>query len=353
VGAVLVRDGEVIGEGFHAELGGPHAEVAALEDCRARDEDPAGATLYVTLEPCAHHGRQPPCTDAIVTADVRRVVIGADDPSDRASGRGPGILRDEGTEVTFAEGAEAAAARLQNQAFRKHARTGRPVVSFKSAQTLDGRVATAAGDSRWISGSSSRELVHRWRSEVDAIAVGIGTALADDPLLTSRPAESSAGTSGSAGFTVRRQPSRVIFDSAARLPLDSALVGSIPEAPLLLVVTPGAPPERVKGLTGAGAEVIVVDGARVERVRTALAELGRREITSLLLEGGPTLAAAFFESGEVDELRLFFAPRVLGGGHPLIAGAGAERIAEAQPALSTEWERIGDDLLVRARLREW
>jgi diaminohydroxyphosphoribosylaminopyrimidine deaminase/5-amino-6-(5-phosphoribosylamino)uracil reductase len=353
VGAVLVRGGEPIGEGFHAELGGPHAEVAALEDCRARGEDPGDATLYVTLEPCAHHGRQPPCTDAIVAAGVRRVVIGADDPSDRASGRGPGILRDDGIEVTFAEGADAAAARLQNQAFRKHARTGRPLVRFKSAVTLDGRVASAAGDSRWISGSSSRELVHRWRAEVNAIAVGIGTVIADDPLLTSRPAESSAAASGSAGFTVRRQPSRVIFDSAARLPLDSALVGSISDAALLVVATPGAPPERVEGLTGAGAEVILVDGARTERVRTALAELGRREITSLMLEGGPTLAGAFLEAGEVDELRLFFAPRILGGGRPLIEGVGAERIADAQQALSTEWERIGDDLLVRARLREW
>ena len=341
VGAVLVRDGEPIGEGFHAELGGPHAEVAALEDCRSRGADPSGATLYVTLEPCAHHGRRPPCTDSIIAAGVSRVVIGSEDPSDKASGRGPGILRDEGIEVTLATGAEAAAARLLNQAFRKHARTGRPLVTFKSALTLDGRVATAEGESRWISGEHSRALVHEWRAEADAIAVGIGTALTDDPLLTARTPE------------VSRQPIRVIFDSAVRLPLDSALVGSIPDAPLVVVTSPDAPAERADGLRAAGADVLVVGGSRVERVRSALTELGRREITGLLLEGGPTLAGAFVETGEVYELRLFFAPRILGAGRPLIEGTAVERIADAERALSVESERIGEDLLVRARMKEW
>ncbi|MGH2960679.1 MAG: bifunctional diaminohydroxyphosphoribosylaminopyrimidine deaminase/5-amino-6-(5-phosphoribosylamino)uracil reductase RibD [Solirubrobacterales bacterium] len=336
VGAVLVRDGEPIGEGFHAELGGAHAEVAALEDCRARSVDPAGATLYVTLEPCAHRGRTPPCTDAIVAADLARVVIGSEDPSEKASGRGPGILRDEGIEVAFASGAEAAAARLLNQAFRKHARTGLPLVTFKSGLTLDGRVATASGESRWISGERSRALVHRWRADTDSVAVGIGTALADDPLLTAR-------TPG-----VASQPTRVIFDSAARLPLGSALVGSISDAPLTVVTSPDARPERAGALREAGAEVISVGGARPGRVRSALAELGRREITSLLLEGGPTLAGAFLDAGEVDAVRLFFAPRVLGEGRSAIEGAG-----DAVPALSIEWERVGDDLLASARLREW
>jgi diaminohydroxyphosphoribosylaminopyrimidine deaminase/5-amino-6-(5-phosphoribosylamino)uracil reductase len=336
VGAVLVRGGEPIGEGFHAELGGAHAEVAALEDSRARSGDPAGATLYVTLEPCAHRGRTPPCTDAIVAAGVARVVIGSDDPSEKASGRGPGILRDEGVEVVFASGAEAAAARVLNQAFRKHARTGRPLVTFKSALTLDGRVATASGESRWISGESSRALVHGWRAETDAIAVGIGTALADDPLLTARTPN------------VHKQPARVIFDSAARLPLDSALVRSIADAPLILVTAPDATGERVGALREAGADVIAVAGTRPERVRSALTELGRREITSLMLEGGPTLAGAFLDGGEVDALRLFIAPRILGAGPSAIEGAGA-----TESPLSIEWERVGDDLLASARLREW
>src|SRR3954470_11109550 len=171
VGAVVVREGEVLGEGFHAELGGLHAERAALADCAAKGNDPAGATMYVTLEPCAHQGRQPPCVDAVLEAGIARVVIASEDPSEKAAGRGPGILRDGGVEVVFAAGEEATAARLLNQPFRKHARTGRPLVVLKMAMSLDGRVATAGGDSRWISGEQSRALVHRWRAECDAIAV--------------------------------------------------------------------------------------------------------------------------------------------------------------------------------------
>jgi diaminohydroxyphosphoribosylaminopyrimidine deaminase/5-amino-6-(5-phosphoribosylamino)uracil reductase len=345
VGAVLVRDGEVIGEGFHAEVGGPHAEVVALEDCRARGHDPAGATLYVTLEPCAHHGRQPPCTGAILEAGIARIVIASEDPSEKASGRGPGILRDEGISVSLADGEEAAAARLLNQAFRKHARTGRPLVTLKSALSLDGRVATAGGDSRWISGEASRALVHRWRAESDAVCVGIGTALADDPLLTAR--EAGVGTA--------RQPTRVVFDSKARLPLDSRLVGSVGEAALLVIASPAAPADRVRALKGAGAEVVVCDGDPPARVATALGELGRRGVTSILLEGGPILAGGFLDAGEVDELRLFIAPVVLGGARarPLAEGRGAALVAEATPALAMEWERSEEDLLVRARLREW
>ncbi len=343
VGAVLVRDGAVIGEGFHAELGGPHAEVAAIADCRARGADPAGATMYVTLEPCAHHGRQPPCTDAILEARIARVVIASEDPSEKAGGRGPQILRDEGVEVALAEGPEAVAARVLNQAFRKHARVGRPLVVLKSAVSLDGRVATAAGDSRWISGARSRRLAHRWRAECDAVCVGIGTAIADDPLLTARDLGDV------------RQPLRVVFDSAARLEPSSKLVGAIDVAPLLVVTGPDAPADRIEALRAAGAEVIACDGERADRVAAALAELGRRELTSVLLEGGPTLAGAFLDAGEIDELRMFIAPVVIGGeaARPVIAGRGAARIADATAALDVRWERSNGDLLVRARLREW
>jgi diaminohydroxyphosphoribosylaminopyrimidine deaminase / 5-amino-6-(5-phosphoribosylamino)uracil reductase len=343
VGAVLVAGGEVIGEGHHAELGGVHAEVAALADCRARGADPTGATIYVSLEPCAHHGRQPPCTEALLGAGIARVVIGCDDPSEKAAGRGPGILRDEGVEVEFIDGAEASAARLQNQAFRKHARTGRPLVVQKSAISLDGFTATASGDSKWISGADSRALVHRWRAESDAVAVGIGTVLADDPLLTARDLEAPQP----------RQPARVVFDSSARLPLDSALIGSIEMAPLYVVVSAGADPGRVAALRAAGAELVEVGGTPVQRVSAALAELGQRPITSLLLEGGAELIGSFVAAGEVDELRIFIAPVVLGGGRPLASGAGVERVADAARPLEVAWERSGEDLLVNARLREW
>jgi diaminohydroxyphosphoribosylaminopyrimidine deaminase/5-amino-6-(5-phosphoribosylamino)uracil reductase len=345
VGAVIVRegDGQILGEGFHAELGGPHAEVEAIDDARARGIDPAGATMLVTLEPCAHHGRRPPCVDAIRDAGIARVVIASDDPSEKAGGKGPAILREAGIDVEIIDGAEAEAAELLNQPFRKHARTGLPLVVMKSAITLDGRVATAGGDSQWISSEESRQLAHRWRAEADAVCVGIGTALADDPRLTAR----EVGT--------LRQPTRVVFDSEARLPLDSRLVDTIAKAPLVIVASPAAPEERIGALQDAGAEVVVVGGGPADRVKAGLGELGSRDIMSVLLEGGPTLAGAFRDADEIDELRLFIAPMVVGGmlARPLIAGNGAMMLPDATVAAAMEWERSGDDLLIRARLREW
>jgi diaminohydroxyphosphoribosylaminopyrimidine deaminase / 5-amino-6-(5-phosphoribosylamino)uracil reductase len=344
VGAVLVRDGEVIGEGFHAELGGLHAERAALEDCRARGSTPEGSALYVTLEPCAHTGRQPPCTEAILEAGIARVVYASEDPTEKASGRGPGMLRDGGVDVELAGGPEASAARLLNQPFRKRARTGRPLVTYKAAMSLDGRVASPTGDSRWISSVESRELVHRWRTECDAVAVGIGTALADDPLLTSR-------LEGAA-----RQPARVVFDSAARLPLDSALVNSIDEAPLVVVCAPEAASARRDGLEGAGAEVVVAPGRTPRaRLEAALDELGRRGIQDLFVEGGPTLAGSLLDAGEIDEVRFFIAPVLVGaaGARAALEGEGAVRIADGVRPLATSFEQVGEDMLVRARLREW
>jgi diaminohydroxyphosphoribosylaminopyrimidine deaminase / 5-amino-6-(5-phosphoribosylamino)uracil reductase len=359
VGAVIVRGGEVIGEGFHAALGELHAERAALEDCRSRGEDPAGATMYVTLEPCAHHGRQPPCTEAILEAGLARVVIGSDDPSEKAAGRGPGILRDGGVAVEVAAGAEATAARLLNQPFRKHTRTGLPLVTLKLAISLDGATATAPGESPWISGEPSRELVHRWRAESDAIAAGIGTVLADDPLLT------------------------------ARLPLDSQLLATLDQSPVLVVTSADADPSRLEALRDAGAEILMAGGtAPADRVASALSDLGRRGVTSLLLEGGRTLASAFTEADAIDQARVFIAPVLLGGvgragpvaeagglpgptrfsGRRDQAGSGMDPRPPKPPgggkppaptpparatALSSEAEMIGEDLLITARFREW
>lgn len=329
VGAVIVRDEQVIGEGFHAELGGLHAERAALADCRSRGEDPVGATMYVTLEPCAHQGRQPPCVEAVLEAGIGRVVIASDDPSEKAAGRGPGILRDGGVEVAFASGAEAAAARRLNQPFRKHARTGLPLVVLKMAMSLDGQTTVAPGDSPWISGEQSRELVHRWRAESDAIAVGIGTALADDPLLTAR-------------IDGARQPLRVVFDSRARLPLESQLLQTLDQAPVLMVTAPGAPSDQVNVLQDAGAEIIAASG-----IEAALAELGCRNITSLFLEGGRTLASAFASADQIDECRTFIAPMLIGGSEK--GGDAVERLV----ALDSSTEQVGDDVLVKARFKEW
>jgi diaminohydroxyphosphoribosylaminopyrimidine deaminase/5-amino-6-(5-phosphoribosylamino)uracil reductase len=342
VGAVVVKDGEVAGEGWHDSFGGPHAERAAIEACHGVDL--TGACIYVSLEPCCHHGKTPPCTDALVEAGISRVVVASDDPSEHASGRGLGILRDEGIEVVIAEGELATRARLLNQPFRKLARTGRPHVLFKSAMTLDGKVATRTGDSKWISGEDSRRRAHAWRAERDAVVVGIGTALADDPLLTSRIEGAE------------RQPRRVVFDSEGRLPLDSQLVMSAPEIPLTVVVSRAAPRTATDGLEIAGADVVVATGENEPaRIRSALDQLGASGISSLLLEGGPHLAGAFLDAGEVDEMRLFIAPVVIGGttARDPLEGEGAENISDAVRALSMSVERIADDVLVVARLREW
>ena len=342
VGAVLVRDGRVIGEGHHAKVGDLHAERAALADCARRDEDPRGATMYVTLEPCAHEGRQPPCTEALVDSGVGRVVIASEDPTEKASGRGPGILRDAGVEVVWATGDVAVAARLLNQPFRKHSRTGRPHVVLKMAQTLDGRVATARGDSKWISGEASRALVHEWRGESDVIAAGIGTALADDPLLTARVPDAPGN------------PTRVIFDSAARLPLRSRLLQTVSEAPVIVVCSRRAEARRMRELEEAGAEVLLADGVSPEeRVIAALDAFGRRQITSLFLEGGPTLAGAFRAVGEIDEVRTFVAPILLGAGPSAVEGKGVAAVADADRAVSVSSRQIGDDVLICARMREW
>jgi diaminohydroxyphosphoribosylaminopyrimidine deaminase/5-amino-6-(5-phosphoribosylamino)uracil reductase len=346
VGAVVARGEEVLGEGWHERFGGPHAEVNALDACG--DVELRDATLYLSLEPCCHEGKTPPCTDAILQAGIGRVVVGSDDPTEKAAGRGLGILRDEGVEVVVADGELAALARLLNQPFRKHARTGRPWVLFKSAMTLDGKVATRAGDSRWISGEQSRELAHEWRASVDAVVVGIGTALADDPQLTARPEGVLA--------ELPRQPRRVVFDSLARLPLSSQLVGALEKVPLTVVVSRAAARSDTDALEAAGVHVLVATGENEPaRVRSALDQLGAEGIASVLLEGGPHLAGAFLDAGEIDETRLFLAPLLLGGrtARDPLEGEGVERIAEAQRALSFDCEQVGEDLLVSARLREW
>ncbi|MGI8505904.1 MAG: bifunctional diaminohydroxyphosphoribosylaminopyrimidine deaminase/5-amino-6-(5-phosphoribosylamino)uracil reductase RibD [Solirubrobacteraceae bacterium] len=342
VGAVLANLDGVLGEGFHSALGSPHAEVEAIR--AAGDRPLAGATLYVSLEPCCHQGRTAPCTDAIREAGIGRVVVASDDPSSHANGRGLGILRDDGVDVVLANGELAQRARLLNQPFRKYARTGRPWVLFKSAMTLDGKVATRSGDSKWISGESSRRRAHCWRAECDAVAVGIGTALADDPLLTSR-------VEG-----VARQPRRVVFDSLGRLPLSAKLVSDARRTPLTVVVSRAAPRTATDALQTHGVEVIVATGENEPaRVGSALAQLGAAGITSVLLEGGPHLAGAFLDADAIDEMRLFFAPLILGGrtARDPLEGKGVELIADSVRAIDMTCDRADEDILISARIKEW
>jgi len=348
VGAVLVRDGEIVGEGWHRRHGELHAEREALADAARRGRDPRGATAYVTLEPCAHHGTQPPCADALIEAGVARVVIGCDDPTGKTAGIGPERLAAAGVEVEWAEGEPAARCRGLVQDFRKRALTGKPLVTLKLAMTLDGKVATRTGDSRWITGPEARALVHRWRAEMDAVAVGSGTFAADDPRLTVRP-EDHEGLAGEL-----RQPTRVVFDSRATVAPGAALLADVEAAPVVIVAGPGADRDRVAALEAAGASVIATGGGPPgERLAEALAALGSRRISSLLLEGGPTLAGVALTAGEVDRVEAFVAPLVLGGGRAAVEGEGPELIADAVRAPELLVERVGQDVRMSARITEW
>lgn len=328
VGAVVVRDGRIVGEGWHAEVGGPHAEVAALD---AAGEAARGATMYVTLEPCRHHGRTPPCTEAIVEAGVGRVVYAASDPHPEAAG-GAEALRGAGVEVVHAEADVTGAAVEQNAAFLWSATVDRPFVVLKLAQSIDGMIAAAPGRRTDLTGGPARELAHELRAEADAVLVGRGTVTADDPRLTARGA-----------LRPRVQPLRVVLDAAAKLSTGSALVGTMDEAPVLVFVAGGASPSRLAELRAAGVEICVVPqaGAGLLDPAAVLEELHERGVRSLLVEGGARVAASFLDAGLVERFHQFVAPRVIGTG-------GVPAFGELAPTAGATWtltrsERVGDD----------
>lgn len=337
VGAVVLRDGVVVGEGWHEGPGLPHAEVMAL---RAAGEAARGGTVACTLEPCSHHGRTPPCTDALRAAGVARVVVGCLDPLERTRGQGVRILAEAGVDVALAPPDAESACRELNAAFITHSVRGRPHVLLKLATSLDGKIATAGGESRWITGPAARALVHRWRADHDAVAVGIGTALADDPGLTARDLEGPV-----------RQPARVVFDTAARLPLDAQLVRTARDVPVLVIAGTDAPADRVSALEARGVRVLRVPGTPVD-VAAGMAALAAEGIQSVFLEGGAQLAANALRAGVVDVVRWFSAPMLIGGdGAPgAIGGAGAARLADAPRLHDVTVERVGEDILVSGRL---
>lgn len=341
VGAVIVKGEDVIGEGYHRRAGTDHAEVAAIKAAAAAGKDTQGATIFVTLEPCCHTGRTGPCTEALIKAGISRVVAASLDPSAKVNGKGLESLRQAGMEVEVLEGSLAERARVQNEAFRKHAVTGLPFVIFKSAMSIDGKIATSTGDSKWISCEDSRAMVHAMRGEMDAIAVGAGTVTTDDPLLTCRlPGD-------------YKQPLRVIFDSSAQISLESQLVRTAGEVETLVFVTENAPAEKVESLSSAGVEVVHVGqiGGRVD-VGEALRRLGSREpaVLSLLLEGGPTLAASFVETSVVDKVMTFIAPKIIGGesAKTPVEGIGFRLVGEAVPLYRMTHATVGDDVLLTA-----
>jgi len=336
VGAVVVApDGTIVGEGWHERFGGPHAEVNALA---AAGPAARGGTLFVTLEPCCHHGKTPPCTDAIKAAGITRVVVAATDPFPEVAGRGIASLRSTG--ITVDTGLRERDAVRLIAPFAKLVTAGLPWVIAKWAMSLDGHVAAPAPDGdRWISSEESRRLVHDLRGRCDAILVGIGTALADDPLLTARPAGP-------------RTPLRVVLDGAARLPLTSRLAQSAREIPLLVAVGPEAPADRCGKLEAAGCEVWRSDlSDRNARLQALLAHLGTRRLTNLLVEGGPEVLASFAALDAIDEVWAFIAPKLLGGDAPAITGRRHTAISLARSIEIEDVSHPGGDLFIRGVVR--
>jgi len=330
VGCVLVRDEVVVGEGWHVRAGGPHAEIIALREAGDRA---AGATAYVTLEPCCHHGRTPPCTGALIAAGVRRVVAAMQDPNPRVAGAGLDALQAAGIEVRT--GVMAAEAERLNPGFVMRMRQGRPWVRCKLAMSLDGRTAMASGESRWITGEDARRDVHRWRARSSAIMTGVGTVLADDPSLTVRLEESEDGS--------RQQPLRIILDTHLRIPPDARLL-RLPGETLILAGIPDR--QREARLEGRGVSVVTLpmDGSRLD-LAAVMAYLGRMEINEVHLEAGATLSGALLAAGRIDELLVYLAPHLMGD---------AARGLFCLPELERMEQRIGLSISdIRAVGRDW
>jgi diaminohydroxyphosphoribosylaminopyrimidine deaminase/5-amino-6-(5-phosphoribosylamino)uracil reductase len=332
VGCVLADSaGEVVGEGCYVYEQIKHAETHAIEQAR---EKARGATAYISLEPHAHHGRTPPCTDALIQAGVTRVVAPIEDPNPAVSGKGFAHLRARGIAVDHGLLAEAAA--RVNEQYIHFMRTKRPFVHLKVAVSLDGKIATRTGDSRWITGAESRARVHELRREYDAILVGVGTAIADDPLLTDR-----------SGKPRRRPLLRVVLDERLQLPIESQLVRTAPEAPLAIITSAGAKASVIAALEEKGAQVMG-DYSGGRDLRVMLDELGRREIQSVLVEGGANVASKFLAAGLVDKVTFFIAPMIIGGrsAPSAIGDPGADTIADAWRLRNVEIHRHGNDLEV-------
>jgi diaminohydroxyphosphoribosylaminopyrimidine deaminase/5-amino-6-(5-phosphoribosylamino)uracil reductase len=342
VGAVLVRGGRIIGRGWHRGAGLPHAEIEALNDCRRNGRRPAGATLFVTLEPCCTHGRTPPCTDAIVSAGIRRVVAGATDPNPRHRGEGFALLRRAG--ILVQPGVLAEDCEQLNEAFNHWIVHRLPFVTVKAAMTLDGKIATAGGQSKWITGDQARLAGMRLRQASDAILVGINTILADNPSLTYR------------GPARRARPlRRIVLDSKARTPVDSNVVSDTARGSTLIVVGPDAPPARVAALARQ-VDVLVVPFEKSRRTAldlgALLRALGSEEITSLLVEGGGEVNASFLLQRRAQRIAFFYAPMVLGGrrSRPAVGGAGFASLDQAASLQDIQWRRLGADWMLTARI---
>jgi diaminohydroxyphosphoribosylaminopyrimidine deaminase/5-amino-6-(5-phosphoribosylamino)uracil reductase len=344
VGAVLVRGGKIVGRGWHRRAGEPHAEIEALRDAERRGFATRGATLYVTLEPCCTHGRTPPCTDAIVAAGIKRVVVGAIDSNPAHGGRGLKILRKAGLSMTQGVLAEEAAG--LNEAFNQWVVHGTPFVTVKAAMTLDGKIATPSGESKWITGKASRRHAMKLRAGVDAILVGVNTILADDPSLTVRSARNSGRKTQSSKLR------RIVLDTHARTPRASNVIRDASSHLTTIVVGNTAAAGCIATLRRyANVLVAPVQKGRID-LRWLLRRLGDEGVTSLLVEGGGEVNAAFLLSRLAHRIAFFYAPRILGGrsAHKAVAGEGISSVVKALRLREVEWRRMGPDLFLAARL---
>jgi len=337
VGAVVVKEGNIVGRGFHHQAGTPHAEIHALKEAGPKAR---GATLYVTLEPCCHYGRTGPCSEAVIGAGIARVVVAMADPNPLVAGNGLKRLEAAGISVTL--GVLEEEARQLNEVFLKYIATRRPFVVAKAAVSLDGKIATRTGKSRWITGPEARSYGHRLRDRYDAIMVGIGTILADDPALTARlPGRQS------------HDPVRVVLDSRGRTPPEARILHQQSEAATIIAVTKEAPMERLEVLRGAGAEVVVInEGPRVDLMEL-MKFLGAREITSVLIEGGAGVHASALEAGLVDKAAWFIAPKIIGGSEAPgpVGGLGVDDPAEAMELDQVKVRRLGKDFCLEGYLK--
>ncbi len=334
VGAVIVKDGRVIGEGWHRKYGDLHAEREALAAC---SESPKGATMYVTLEPCCHQGKQPPCTEAILEAGIKRIVVGVEDPNPLVAGKGLRILRENGVRVT-AHVLEEECRRL-TEVFFHYIRTQTPYVTMKYAMTLDGKIATSTGDSKWITSDIAREYVHRQRHEHSAVMVGVGTVIADDPLLTCR-------------IPGGRNPIRIICDTTLRTPLTSKIVETAKEVTTMIATAcddPGimAPYEKC------GCRIIRVDEKNGQiDLRQLMQKLGEEKIDSILLEGGGSLNWGALHSGIVQKVQAYIAPKLIGGvfAKTPLGGSGVTKVEQAVNLVNSRVIRLGDDYMIESEV---
>lgn len=340
VGAVLVKDGKILGRGWHRRAGLPHAEIEALRDAQKNNFSPRGATLYVTLEPCCTHGRTPPCTRAIMLAGIKKVFVGATDPNPQHAGKGFKILRRAGIEV-FHGILDDECAQL-NEAFNHWIIHRKPFVTVKAAMTLDGKIATASGESKWITGEKARAYGMKLRQGRDAILVGINTILADDPSLTAR--------SQNKNLRLRR----IILDSRARTPLTAKVVSDDFATLTTIVVSKNAPKNRVARLAKR-VNVLIAPTKKNSSLdlNWLLEKLGSENVTSLLVEGGGEVNASFLLGGMAQRVAFFYAPKILGGrdARRAVGGAGTKNLREALPLRDVEWKRLDEDLLLLASTR--